>query len=280
MTFHLEDIMRGTTLALCVLASATVLAQRPLEFDVSSVKPAAPNRPLGDSLHRAPPGQWRLFGVTIDNALRVAYPEFRLPGLIAGGPSWISQERFDLQGRMSPATTQADVDVMVRRLLADRFALRTHVEQRMLDVYDLVVATPGRLGPGLTRASSACVTWRMTASAVPEECKLYGRAGATGGVRTSVATIDDLITIFTMPALLPPSPGLSQGPIDRPIVDKTGLQGFFQIIGPSALAAAADPASAGSFFTLLEEQLGLKLTRSRALVDVLVIDSVSKPEPD
>jgi len=95
-----------------------------------------------------------------------------------------------------------------------------------------------------------------------------------------VMSIADLITTFSIPGLLPPSPRLSQGPIDRPIVDKTGLQGFFQIIGPSALAAAADPTSASSFFTLLEEQLGLKLTRSRGLVDVLVIDSVSKPEPD
>ena len=69
--------------------------------------------------------------------------------------------------------------------------------------------------------------------------------------------------------------------IDRPVVDRTGLTGYFQFIGPSLLAAARiDAEQNGSFFTLIQEQLGLKLTRARAMVDVLVIDSVSMPGPD
>ena len=175
---------------------------------------------------------------------------------------------------MRPTATHAEVETMMRRLLQNRFALRTHIEQRTLDVFLLTVATPGKLGPRLTQASTPCVLWRMTGGPVPEQCNLYGRAGlpVSGGMTLPAAPIADLITGWSLDGLFRPGQRL---PIDRPIVDKTGLEGYFQIIGPSAMA---DPD--GSFFTLVQEQLGLKLTRSREVVDVLVIDSASMPEPN
>ena len=77
-----------------------------------------------------------------------------------------------------------------------------------------------------------------------------------------------------MAAIDAPSAMKLSSAIDRPVVDRTGLEGYFQIIGPSPFN------NGGSFFTVMEEQLGLKLTRAKAMVDVLVIDSVSMPEPD
>lgn len=76
-------------------------------------------------------------------------------------PRWIKEARFDLQGRMRSATTHAEVQAMFRNLLADRFTLRTHIDKRFLDVYLLTLKTPGALGPGLTRADTACVVWRI-----------------------------------------------------------------------------------------------------------------------
>ena len=92
--------------------------------------------------------------------------------------------------------------------------------------------------------------------------------------------MSDFITAMTLWALAAPSSGFVNA-IDRPVVDKTGLEGYFQMIGPSPLAGGRIGADAnGSFFTLMEEQLGLKLTRAREMVDVLVIDAASMPEPD
>jgi uncharacterized protein (TIGR03435 family) len=94
----------------------------------------------------------------------------------------------------------------------------------------------------------------------------------------SAATIDDFITSSIMGAGM----GLLSS-IDRPIVNRTGLDGYFDMAGPSAMAAGRGEASSGSdgsFFTLIQEQLGLKLTRAREMVDVLVIDSVRMPDLD
>lgn len=92
-----------------------------------------------------------------------------------------------------------------------------------------------------------------------------------------IGTVSDLITTMTMTAAIDlPSVMKISSAIDRPVVDKTGLEGYFQIIGPSSIAAQQD----GSFFTLMEEQLGLKLTRAREAMDVLVIDAATMPEPD
>lgn len=78
----------------------------------------------------------------------------------------------------------------------------------------------------------------------------------------------------------------------RPVVDKTGLSGQFDltlewnpsisrvpesVINPPTLAELeARPA----LFTALREQLGLKAESDTAPMDVLVIDSVQRPTPD
>jgi uncharacterized protein (TIGR03435 family) len=76
----------------------------------------------------------------------------------------------------------------------------------------------------------------------------------------------------------------------RPVIDKTGLKGLYDIKlqwNPDpALNAQAAPVGAGngasvpagpSLFTAIEEQLGLKLESSRGPLPVLVIDNVQKP---
>jgi uncharacterized protein (TIGR03435 family) len=81
------------------------------------------------------------------------------------------------------------------------------------------------------------------------------------------------------------------GQAGRPVVDRTGLTGNWQFvmtfaqerpIGAPAVgetAPAADP-NAPSFFTALQEQLGLKLESTKAPFDVTVIDSVEHPTND
>jgi uncharacterized protein (TIGR03435 family) len=249
------------------------------DFDVASVKPAVPNRPASDFMRDPSPGQWRLFGATVHDVIINIYPEHRLPGLVVGGPAWGREIKFDLQGRMNPATSPAQVKTMVQRLLDARFGLRTHIEKRTLDVFVLTPVQPGKLGPGMTPAAPACVEWRRNGGDIPEGCDARRRVGVTSGSTLSAATIAELILFYSLSAMM----RLPNAPIDRPIIDRTGLEGYFDMVGPSAMAGGRGlPASEpeASFFTLIQEQLGLKLTRAREMVDVLVIDSVSMPEPD
>jgi uncharacterized protein (TIGR03435 family) len=75
--------------------------------------------------------------------------------------------------------------------------------------------------------------------------------------------------------------------IDRPVLDRTGLTGYldFQLhydYGPfGERFGRPNPRTDGlSFFTALEEQLGLQLEPAREVMDVLVIDSVERPTPN
>jgi len=76
--------------------------------------------------------------------------------------------------------------------------------------------------------------------------------------------------------------------LGRPVVDKTGLQGLYDIKlqwtpdSPPAGKDAGVPAPTAdqdgpSIFTALQEQLGLKLDSAKGPVDIIVVDSVQKP---
>ena len=81
--------------------------------------------------------------------------------------------------------------------------------------------------------------------------------------------------------------------LDRKVVDRTGLAGYYDFdlsftpdFGPTAAAnlppgvvVAANP-DLGSVYTMLQEHLGLKLESARGPVDVLVIDKIDRPTPD
>ena len=85
------------------------------------------------------------------------------------------------------------------------------------------------------------------------------------------------------------------GTAQRVVIDKTGLTGYYDIAltyTPSGdqLPQGAPPPGAPapppidpdgpSFFTAIQEQLGLKLEATKGPVDVLVIESIEKPVED
>jgi uncharacterized protein (TIGR03435 family) len=73
---------------------------------------------------------------------------------------------------------------------------------------------------------------------------------------------------------------LSQ-PAERPVVDKTGLTGKYDVKlemmqqGPPAADGTLDPGP--SIFTVVQEQLGLKLEPAKDEVETLVVDHVERP---
>ena len=74
------------------------------------------------------------------------------------------------------------------------------------------------------------------------------------------------------------------GRVDRPVVDRTGLTGIYDLVlrwtpdNVQSVAAGAGPSRDGtSIFTALQEQLGLKLESQRAPIEFLIIDKVERP---
>jgi uncharacterized protein (TIGR03435 family) len=81
---------------------------------------------------------------------------------------------------------------------------------------------------------------------------------------------------------------LAEGPlssiIGQVVRDESWIEGVFDVQAswrPDAVDAPVDPSDQrSSFFTAIQEQLGLRFEPRRETVDVLVLDSVARPTPD
>jgi uncharacterized protein (TIGR03435 family) len=139
---------------------------------------------------------------------------------------------------------------MLRALLADRFQLSLHREERETPVYALVV---DKKGPKFSESG-------------PDAPK--GMWMKSNGVIDGLgATMTQLAGYFS-----------NSNGVDRPVLDLTGLTGnyAFKLEWSNPLAGTPD-SSAPSIFTALPEQLGLKLEPRRAPVEVFVIDRAEMP---
>jgi uncharacterized protein (TIGR03435 family) len=217
------------------------------------------------------------------------------PQQLAGGPDWIDSARYDITALFSgeiPATEPGSVgplNLMLQRVLAERFQLAVHTETREIPIYALTVTrSDGRLGPRIVTAATDCEAVMNAmlksmregggpppaAPQLPDGRPACGMRSGPGGRLTAGGTsMAGLARLLTVPA-------------GRIIVDRTGLTGGFDFdleFTPDPAApggqppAAPDDANIPSLFTALEEQLGLKLLPLRGPVDMLVIDRVERP---
>lgn len=243
-------------------------------FDAASVKPNVSKEP--GMMRRPSPGRVLYGNAPIHALVQEAYST--RPDRIFGYPDWVERERFDVTATYSP-DRQRQVRQMLQALLEERFSLRVHREMRELPVYELVRArADGQLGPGLRASTVDCAPGADKRS----PCRLDIRSGLIRGVGTGWGNGETL--------------ALNIGVWDRPIIDKTGLSGAFDIdlewtpdpaqarstdgAARAAAAVAATPGERVSIFTALQEQLGLKLQPARASLEVLIVDRLERPTPD
>ena len=207
----------------------------------------------------SPGGRVTLVNTPIRDVIRNVYA--LADAQIEGGPEWLSRERYDIVATAGADVPRQQLMLMVRTLLAERLKLVIHHETRQVSVYRLALAREDRrLGTQL----------RPTAI----DCAGAERSGARQcGFDVSGGTLDATgMSIVSLMQRLTPLVG-------RTVVDGTGLDGLYDITlrwAPAGVADAGGPDP--SLFTALREQLGLTLEDARAPVQVMVIDSVERPE--
>src|SRR5437763_477735 len=127
----------------CVTAAIVTIAsgQSPANFDVVSVRPCKPNE--GDGLMRPAPGGQRYVAncVPIKSIIWVSY--LIQPDQVVGGPDWVNKDDYYVEGSATHPSTLAELKVMMRNAIMDRFQLRLHRETRELDAYVLGVDKSG-----------------------------------------------------------------------------------------------------------------------------------------
>jgi len=282
--------MRTISVGLCVTL-AVMIAVRAQEapvpiFEVATIK--ANTSGAIEMSARATPGRFIATNMPLRQLIRYAY-QLQESELVGGVPSELRQ-RFDVTATAKDAASLPEIRIMLRGLLAARFKLAVHTETRDLPVFYLEVArADGRLGPQL-RASTAICDGCSSGDVGPTNADSSRQCGYLGPDNSAV-----LPTARSRMALrgltMEQFSRLLEGSVRRRVIDRTSVKGVFdgefdlaaELGPPPPPPGAADPVdrpSLPSLFTILPEQLGLRLRASTGPLPVTVIDHTEPPSPD
>jgi uncharacterized protein (TIGR03435 family) len=238
--------MKPHSFWIMVLLSSAGFAQ---SFDAATVRVnrSGETRAQGS---RVRGGQLTWTNLTLKAILTLAYDQD-----LKGGPSWLESDRFDVVAKSPGDTPVERVRVMLQTLLAERFKLAIHREEKMTPVYALVVATGG---PKLPEAAASGLA----------------ACGQGEGIE---GLFHRMCSNMTMAALAEALPGLARGYIDRAVVDQTGLQGSydFKLDWTPRPVDKSEVAAGATMFDAIEK-LGLKLEGKEQPMPILMIDHVER----
>lgn len=276
------------------LAASLVAAPQLPEsaFEVASVKPSPPIQP-GDRVYFGParggPGTRDPRRITwtyaaLRNILMAAY-NVQTFQLVA--PDWLSTARYDIAATVPEQATAEQVPAMWQNLLKERFGLVVHHESKEFQVQELTVAKGGArlnetdLGPnpdpflpdlvGAPKRNPAMNGFGAVVTISPD-----GKAQMKAKALTAADIANRLANSLRMP-----------------VIDKTGLTGRYDFtldyaidlstiarppgaVEPPPATAISNPTLGPDIAEAAEKQLGLKLNRARAPLDVIIVDHVER----
>jgi uncharacterized protein (TIGR03435 family) len=272
----------------CGFAQSSVAGEPLPAFEVASVKPGDPDA-RGSQLMM---GLDRMSSknMPLKMLILVAYG-LKSDDQLLGLPDSLGSKGFDIEAKQAEAQAaeikklpadqrNTQVRLMLQSLLEERFKLKLSRQTKELPIYALVVA---KSGVKMTPAVVSPVAPEPETADGPEKPKvkpgrmiMFGRGEVTGEA-VSISVLADLLS-------RQPETG------GRVVVDKTGLTGSYKMalkwtpesaapmMGGGGGGDAAPPEStAPSFFTAIQEQLGLKLESQKGPVEVLVVEHVEEP---
>ena len=258
----------------------------PAEFDVAVIKPSAPDKT--QLRGRISGGQLDVQGATLKFMIQFAWELSQADDQqLVGAPKWLDADHWDIvakanieAGPNAPDIEQVDLEHMVQKLLADRFHLVAHLEDRPISAYTLVADKP-----------------KMTKADPSERTRCKEGPGPDGkDPRAANPVLNRLITCqnMTMSQFAGMLQNLANGYIYTDVKDASHLEGgwdftlSFSSIGnyqsgpatiPSA-GGASDPTGAISLPDAVSKQLGLKLVKEVRPAPVLVIEHVDEQPTD
>lgn len=271
-----------------------------ISFEVASIKKHFPDGVGGPTrifMGGVDVSQFHVSNLTAKMLIASAYSikDFQ----IAGGPSWISSEHWDIDAKVDDSLAaqlqklprqqqQAQTALMLRSLLIDRFKLQITWSTREGSILALVVAKGGpklkKVPPPDPTAPTALPAPPPASGALPTPPPGMATGESINGVQMGSANAVPIANLVSRLSLL----------LGQPVVDHTGLKGTYQYtlqFAESSLPAADRPPSSGaeppgfnsdapSIFTALQDQLGLKLEPAKGPIDTITIDHIEEPSPN
>lgn len=278
-----------------------------MSFEVASLKENS-TTPTRETIHEnvpltadgefTPTGGWfSAVNVPLHWYIRFAYKlsTTQFTEAIEELPKWAVTSRYDISARAMGNPTKDQYRLMMQSLLANRFKLTVHYEQKEVPVFALVLNSPGRLGPNLQhhRADIPCPSGVATDTGAeatvtggfPKACGVFRQIQSDepgyfiGGARNvPMPVVADILSLGRFGTL-------------RPVIDRTGLNRNYDFvisfytqpvsIQQNASEAKSPVESRGpTFLEALKDQLGLKLVSSTGTIDGFVIDHIEHPTPN
>jgi uncharacterized protein (TIGR03435 family) len=322
--------MRFIFSSLFVLGAGLALAQKP-SFEVASIKPAAPQTDGRIMMMMGgDPGMFDFKHVNLRMLLTRAYgiKDYQL-----NGPDWMNSVFFDVQAKMPPDTAAEVKNQMLQTLLEERFGLKVHKESKEVPIYALVVGKNGPKlkpaaelppnapgapqpkpgsgdGPGLSSGPSAPTVafgaggaGGSMGGANVNVNRNFSGGGRVNGPGTTMMRVENGRMVLTSKGVeVARLVDMLSRQVDRPIVDNTGITGYYDVDlefkpeggamggmrgmpmpmprgdggGAPGGSPAPDAVEAPSIFTAIQDQLGLKLESKKGPIDTIVVDHCEK----
>jgi uncharacterized protein (TIGR03435 family) len=213
----------------------------PQSFEVISIRPV-PEDSMG-GISEPMGSEFRAHAMSLSVLVQMA---FGINPNQMAVPEWAQSTKFDIAAKTPEGVslTYEQMKPLLQNLLKDRFQMTWHHETRAVQGYDLVVAKGGlKLTPAKPEASKG-----------------------GGGTPTSITLPNTTLRGLT---------GMLTARLKRPVADKTGATGDYEIrlrFAPDGDAESTLP----SIFTVLQEELGLRLESAKVPVEMVVIDHLEK----
>jgi uncharacterized protein (TIGR03435 family) len=290
------------------------LAQAPA-FEVASIKPSPSIQQVAAQIQA---GQMHvgmgIRGTTVDigfmSLADLIATAYRVKPYQVTAPDWARVERYDILAKIPDGASAEQVPEMLQALLAERFHLTMHRENREQPIYALVVGPDGpKMAPSEPDPAPQAPPAGGRALATPAgdvNVQQTGRGsvtvtGSTTGTTRMTMTPDGVMRMEMSKMSMPALAEAIRPMVERPVIDETKLEGDFQIAlelpmqdlmnvaraqagalglpGP-ALPAAGGPAIAsdpgGSAIFSSVQKLGLRLESRRAPVETIVVDGIDR----
>ena len=227
--------------------------QASLRFEVASIRerPSSGGEPSNRQM--LPGGRFVATATTVRTLIRVALGAD--DNRISGEPNWIDNATFDINATTidhAEITNPQQFQQLLLSLLEDRFQFKFHREEKEAPIYWLELDRPARLGPALKPSSLESQPNMSTNS-----------NGSRRVMMASKASMADIAAALRRQA-------------GRPVEDHTGIKGNFDFQIEWTPEETPD-STAPSLFTVLKEQLGLKLRPAKGTIETFVIDQVNRP---
>ena len=287
-------------LAIPIFAGALTTAQQQaqpsahLAFAAASIKKNVASATPGFPLQLLPGGRFIATNVPLIAVIATAYDLPFTSTRIAGGPDWIRNQssRYEIeataeQGSIAADATakerNADIRLMLQTLLAERFKMTVHREIKQMPVYAITVQKDGPKLANAAVSEKDCANQPSNfGDRSSDSCHSLG-GGQGQGMHGQAASISDIAQLV-------------EGYSDRPVLDKTNLQGLYKIDTEGWVPlrprpprpdgqpptqedlAFADPARPTIF--QIFDRLGLKLQPETGPAEVIVIDHIEEPTPN